>query len=149
MHFYSFTGGAHGNTVTVPFNYKLTENGPKQITLANVFGKKPDLKTLQSLVRPRLVEELYPDDDGADREWINTGTEDLSCFNCISVDKEGLTFNFQQYQVACYAAGMPSISVSYDDLKELFTPASPIYPIVEAAINERTKQSKVAVATLK
>jgi hypothetical protein len=144
MDFYSFTGGAHGNTVTAPFNYRLTNNGPKEITLANVFGKKPDLKTLQTLVRPRLLEELYPDDDGADREWINTGTADLSCFQCISIDKDGLTFNFQQYQVACYADGAPSITVSYTELKDMFTPTSPIYSIVKAATHESSTLTKTA-----
>jgi hypothetical protein len=135
MNFYSFTGGAHGNAWTVPFNYKLTANGPKEITIANVFGKKPDLKALQNLIRPRLWNELYPDDDGGDREWIESGTAELADFQCISVDKEGVTFNFQQYQVACYAAGAPSITLTYAELQDQFAPSSPVYCFVKAATN--------------
>uniref|UniRef100_UPI003BABDC1C RsiV family protein n=1 Tax=Parvibaculum sp. TaxID=2024848 RepID=UPI003BABDC1C len=70
---------------------------------------------------------------------------DLSCFKYISVDEDGLTFNFQQYQVACYAAGMPSITVSYNDLKDLFTPASPIYSIVKAAVHDNAETTKTAM----
>lgn len=144
LNFYSYLGGAHGNGYTVPFNYQLTSNGPREITIKNLFGRKPNVVALQNLVRPRLIKTLYPEGEGSDDQWINDGTAKLRDFKCISLDKDGVTFNFQSYQVACYAAGAPSVKFKYHELAHLFNATSPLYNTVLSA---KLKASKKHVAS--
>ncbi len=144
LNFYSYLGGAHGNGYTVPFNYQLTSNGPKEITIKNLFGRKPNVVSLQNLVRPRLIKTLYPEGGGSDDQWIKDGTAKLRDFKCISLDKDGVIFNFQSYQVACYAAGAPSVKFKYHELANLFDAKSPLYNTVLSA---KLKASKRHVAS--
>ena len=136
LYFYSFTGGAHGNGSSIPFNYTIDGTAPREITIENVFGRKPHLATLQKLVRPKLFKHLYDEEQSAsteDSEWINQGTENIDSLSDISIDRTGITFNFQSYQVACYAAGAPSIKVTFNELRTQFAKSSPVYQLATAS----------------
>ena len=138
MSFYSFTGGAHGNTVLVPFNYRLSTDGIKEINIDNVFGKKPDVGALQKLIRPQLIKQIYPDGQNIDKETIEKGTRTAQDFKCFTLKKDSITFTFQQYQVAFYAAGTPDVTLKFADIHNLFDKDSPVWKQVELAKAART-----------
>lgn len=126
MIYSSFTGGAHPNGWTLPFNYILTPTGAQELTLQNVFGKKPDLKALQKLIRPRLIEDLCAPEDR-----VNEGTATFKDLSCFTINKDGLNFTFQQYQVSGYATGTPRVTLDYEDLDGMFDRTSPIFKQVQ------------------
>lgn len=126
MIYSSFTGGAHPNGWTLPFNYKMTPTGAQELTLENVFGKKPDLKALQKLIRPRLIEDLCAPEDR-----VNEGTATFKDLSCFTINKDGLNFTFQQYQVSGYATGTPRVTLDYEDLDGMFDKTSPIFKQVQ------------------
>jgi len=109
------TGGAHGNFTTTTFNYDIKLN--KILKTQDLF-KDPNqyLQNISSIVKPRLKLELekiqFQDDiwleEGAGPKEVN-----YKQFVCTA---DGITFFFNPYQVAPYAAGAQDITITYPEL---------------------------------
>ena len=100
---YSFTGGAHGATTFISFNYN-----PKtktEIKLADLFTGQPDyLKTISDFSIKYLTGQIDP--QMLDKSWLNTGAGPVAeNFSVFLINKDNITFYIQQYQVAAGAAG--------------------------------------------
>ena len=121
---YVYLGGAHGGSVGAGQTFDRS-NGVK-LTYANTFlsEKRPELV---ALIKKGLVEYfkegLSQDGDTVnlrDALLINPDTLPLPAFD-PEFTKDGVVFTYQQYEIAPYAAGMPSCIISYKDLSPLFT----------------------------
>lgn len=108
---YEFTGGAHGNTGLITYTFNST--GLVDIKdILNLDGEN-DTK-LTKIVALKLKEnlgEMYNED------LLIGGLGLASEFTNFVVLDEGIQFIFGQYQVAPYAAGMPEVLVTWDELK--------------------------------
>ncbi len=131
---YVYLGGAHGGAVGAGQTFDRS-NGVK-LTYANTFlpEKRPELV---ALIKKGLVEYfkegLSQDGDTLnlrDALLINPDTLPLPAFD-PEFTKDGVVFTYQQYEIAPYAAGMPSCIISYKDLSPLFT--SFVTPLVPKA----------------
>ena len=101
---YAYTGGAHGNTrVTVG---TIDRRTGKRLRLANVFGKD-DMDALKSLLRQRVIEKL-----GGEYNLLDE-VEPTENF-CLMGD--GWHFVYNEYEVACYAAGAVEVEIGLTDL---------------------------------
>ena len=115
-------GGAHGQTVDVSFNWWLDQRRP--VVVGDIFA--PGRDWLRRLV-PLTLARLQAGDD-ADSLWkgveltkgVTDGVKDDKSWDLSS---EGLTVSFGQYAVAPYAAGMPSVTLSWSSLKPMLAPA--------------------------
>ena len=121
---YAFIGGAHGSCFgfgTMTFRFS---DGSK----VNGFLKDNVTKAMQPLIKKGLKEYF---NDGSD-EQIKTDAqliEQLLLPDNTSIiplpiwlpyphaSGKGLTFVYQQYEIACYAAGMPAFVLTWDELK--------------------------------
>lgn len=125
---YQFTGfgdigGAHGSTLSDRQSFNA--NSGVSLTYANVFG--PDARAkLAARIRQGLWEQYFkdeamPDMTLADMLLIDPDTLPLPQ-TPPAFEKDGITFIYQQYEIAPYAAGMPQCTFPYSDLKPLMLP---------------------------
>ena len=114
---YSDTGGAHGLQTTRTFAFTETGN---QIILSDLFtnGTK-GLSTVSDYVQKELVKEEL-----TNKEWVTEGaapTEDN--YRNFVVTDAGVTFIFDPYQVAAYAAGIKRVAVPVSEFRSIANPA--------------------------
>jgi len=119
---YSYMGGAHGSHSGAG---SLTFDKKNCIQFRN-FIKERTLGELQPIIRKGLLQ--YFADTGDD---ISDRTLDEYLFDHdgpIAIptlapcpEKDGLTFTYQQYEIAPYACGIPSFTVPYEEIKPFLT----------------------------
>lgn len=120
---YGYQGGAHGGTSAQNASFRCSDG--MILDYNNTF--RPDgIADLIDLIREEIwvqyFEPDYPDGDMADALLINPLELELpATLPCFGPD--GITFTYQQYEIAPYAAGMPSCTIPYDTLAPLMTPA--------------------------
>ena len=103
LNVYNFEGGAHGASYFVPINYNPKTKA--EIKLADLFPGKPDyLKTISDFSIKNLTKQI--DSQMLDNSWLNTGAGPTADnYSVFLINKNDITFYFQQYQVAAGAAG--------------------------------------------
>jgi hypothetical protein len=104
INIYNFEGGAHGASYSKAINYSPKEK--REIKLADLFipSQANYLKIVSDFSIKDLTKQIDP--GMLDSSWINEGAgpkeENYSVF---LINKNDITFYFQQYQVAAGAAG--------------------------------------------
>ena len=112
---YQYLGGAHGSLTVSSSNY--TRSDGRAVNLRDLF-RKPDkaLALFSELSRKKLAQRDLPQD------MVEAGTApDQDNFQTFLLEKDGLTLYFNPYQVAPWAEGVVTVTLS---LKEL-APAQP------------------------
>ncbi|HVU11911.1 MAG TPA: DUF3298 domain-containing protein [Phototrophicaceae bacterium] len=116
---YQFQGGAHGSTALLPFNFDLKNN--KVLTLDDIFTSTPDaIKLIEPIVQS-TVKTALGDMNVQDMLDAGTGT-DPNNYQYFSLDADSITFYFQQYQVAPYAAGIQKVTIPFSQLTSVLKP---------------------------
>jgi len=116
--YYSFTGGAHGNTTTSSYNYDFENK--KKIELKDLFAENFNyLKFISDYciedVRKQNEAQGYTPDVG----WISEGASpDLANFKTFVITKNSLIILFDPYQVAPYAWGIVSVNIPFSKFRE-------------------------------
>lgn len=106
-----YTGGAHGFSYPITFNYDRTTQ--RVLSFSDVFTTQ-GLPLLSTQARER-VEAL---DVNPDASWIEDGTAPIEDnFRAFVLTPDGVRVLFAPYQVAAYAAGIVSIDVPYSALQ--------------------------------
>ena len=115
-----YTGGAHPNSGYTSFNFDVKQD--KQLALSDVFlnGNIP-WDTISQLVQDDLKTQLGDMSDATTIEQ-GTGTNHDNYKNWAITD-DGLTFFFDPYQVAAYAAGPQKVVIPFVALHTLLAPA--------------------------
>jgi hypothetical protein len=129
---YEYTGGAHGGTGLATFTFG--KDGRLAIEDILEINNNNDIE-ITRLIEKKLISVLG---ENSSKETINEGlglaylrddnTLDLIKCNCdgfffgsnlqnFVVTDNGIKFIMSQYQVAPYAAGMPEVTLSYEELK--------------------------------
>lgn len=119
---YGYQGGAHGGTSAV--NATFNRNNGVILTYDNVF--KPEcLAQLIDMIKGGLWSQYFEEDNPgatfADVLLINPDELQLPAALPMFEDK-GVVFTYQQYEIAPYAAGMPSCVLTYRQLEPLMRP---------------------------
>jgi len=123
---YSYTGGAHGNTNSVAFNYDL--NRGVVLKLSDLF--QPNSNYLK-VISDYCIKEVKKSDLNDD-EWIRNGAgPKAENYESWNITPEGLQITFDAYQVAAYAAGPQEVVVPYSILKPIINPDGPLAAFVK------------------
>jgi len=105
-----YDGGAHPNTLVVAKSYDPKTG--KILRLSDLGIKKQSVKqNLKFMVIGKLLKQM----ELPVKEWIEEGVT-LKNLENFSIDNDGLTFHFSPYAVACYAAGMHKVFISFKEL---------------------------------
>jgi len=118
--FYSYAGGAHGNAgfYSVSFDVQTGEEIPLEAVIKD---KKQLLKVLET-----EISEKYPDLE----HWAESLAEALQFYDepldpelkaefTWTLDYDGVTFYFSNYDIAAYVAGVQQVTLSYYEYPEL------------------------------
>lgn len=101
---YGYTGGAHGGTFRDGMTFSLKDG--KQLGLADVLKAAPDYKQKLDAILKQKTKKVTFDEKGA-------GLSETPGFY---VSEGGITIFYQQYEIAPYAAGLPTYTISFGDL---------------------------------
>lgn len=110
-----YTGGAHGFRTTSYSNYNPKTG--ERLQLSDVVN---DVEKLTSIAREIFIEENNLDADlpiNAQGFWFVNDTFTLN--NNFKITPEGISFHFNQYEIASYAQGDFDIDISMDKLERL------------------------------
>lgn len=121
-----YTGGAHGFAHVLYYNLDATTG--KKITLDDIFkeGYKEPIRKIgekhfkeeQEIPANQTVE-----DAGYFDGFLGEGKKNSFELNDnFLISEDGLFFIYNQYEVCCYAQGMPSLTIPIDDIKHLIKP---------------------------
>jgi len=117
---YEFTGGAHGNYGVNYFNYNCKTHDI--IKLEDLFDKDQMNKLT------KIGEQLFRKDQGlADTDNFNNYFFENGIFvlpNNYSIQKDGLLFQYNIYEIMPYVDGMTDLMIPYDAISSMITDSS-------------------------
>lgn len=121
--YYSYTGGAHPNTVLLSWNFDLTTG---QFFTAELLAT--DGQAFSEAVQNELASQsrMVAAENGIPSEeffWSNY-EEILTAWSsyAVSFDETGMTVAFSPYELAAYAAGAQIYHLSYEELMPYLSP---------------------------
>ena len=114
---YSFTGGAHGGTYRVAYNYDVA-TGKRLIKLSELFKDNSDYA---SIINKAIKNEIakHPQD------FFDKKTSGIDGFTAINdktsfcIEPGNLVVFFSQYEISPYSTGIPEFKVPYTALKNI------------------------------
>lgn len=116
---YAYMGGAHGGTTA---NYATFDKADGVILTDDKVFKPESRPELIGRIREGLWKQYFAQDtslhDMKEALLIDPDSLKLPATN-PNFGPKGVTFTYQQYEIACYAAGMPSCTLTYDSLRPL------------------------------
>lgn len=133
---YSYSGGAHGNLFIRCLNYDL-ETG-KSIELEQLFSSQEKaLDLMSAYCESKLREDLGNE---VDEDMLRSGTmAEANNFLNLSLEKDGLTVEFQPYQVGPWSIGPQSVQIPLSELSSA-GPNPRIWPAGESAPKNEEQQ---------
>jgi len=113
-------GAAHGLTYIYGLNYDIGQM--RHIAISDLFKPGTDyLKQISDYCIKDIKRQL--DRHYADESWINEGASPKEeNFREFALTKDSLIIFFQNYQVACYAAGNPQVKIPFRRLENYRNP---------------------------
>lgn len=108
---YFYEGGAHGSTVETALNFDL-ESG-KVITEAEFFKPGYEEKLAEALTAH--LREAVPDQESYDTMF----THEIKPNGNFNVSEQGVTYIYNQYEIAPYSMGAIHVSVPWDEIRDL------------------------------
>lgn len=118
---YSYTGGAHGNWGYSPANYAFLRGSLVELT--------PDMIVPQAnwpALRDLCVQDLTTRGTSSPKDI----TFDHTSPPAITFTSYGLLISFDPYQAGSYAEGAYIVSLPYSKAKALFSPNTPLAPLL-------------------
>ena len=119
---YTYMCGAHGSALG--FGQTFAVSTGKRLDAEDMFLPENRLQLLD-LIRDGLWKQYFMAENESgeysslkDALLISPDTLPLPACPPLCTDK-GIVFIYQQYEIACYAAGMPACTLSYEALKPL------------------------------
>lgn len=130
-----YTGGAHGAYIIDEETFRKSDGHHMGWDIIDTISARP---TLNALIIEGLKEYFStPDDPNGDllneelqfMELIENPDADLMSIiplpsSAPALTAEGVSFVYQQYEIASYAAGLPSFVIPYDKAADILTPAA-------------------------
>ena len=117
---YTFTGGAHGNTVSLPYNFAIVGGSPKELRFSDVFRAGS-----QSEVSGRVLKKLSLVDRAT---YVGSGQVSAmtpEMLNRFVITKEGVKFLFDRYELAPYVNGDFNVTLLFSEIDDVLIPDGP------------------------
>ena len=109
--YYSYTGGAHGMTNKVAYNYDLKTG--KEIALADIFKKEFSYKKYMNkeiTSQMKNSKDIFFYDDG--------GFKTIADKQPYYISDGNIVIYFQLYEIAPYAAGFPEFRIPFSSVQD-------------------------------
>lgn len=121
---YIYLGGAHGGFCY--YARSFNRNNGAALTFDSILlpGKKAELL---DLIRQELALQYFESEDGeySMQDMLLIDPAELPLPACMpEFTEKGMVITYQQYEIACYAAGLPSCTLPYQAVKPLLNEAT-------------------------
>ncbi len=124
---YMYMGGAHG-MFGQTYLVIDTKNG-KELKLNDIFDKNA-----LAILEKRMIKKAYAYTDYQNASSLQDAgylVDKIEVTGNFSLTALGITFVYQPYEIAPYAAGMPSFLFTWDELKDLIEAESPVNSLLK------------------
>jgi hypothetical protein len=113
---YEYLGGAHGMSVNVPLVFD-TKTG-QRVEWQELAPGVSETRMAELLLKHRMddLKDMVDEEEGIDEEDIFF-SETIEPSPWFSIDKEGITFYYQPYDLAPYVFGVITVPVPWSELK--------------------------------
>lgn len=126
--FENYTGGAHGSHSYT--NFTLNTKDGKRITEEDLF-----VEDYQDSLAKLLIDEITKKNNLQDPK----GLEDIGYFsvdeiypnNNFYIDATGITYTFNEYEIAAYALGQTEVHLSFEQIMPLLKEGSPVAVMIK------------------
>ena len=115
-----YLGAAHPNNYSFSLNYNLKNSS--EIKLNDIFNvnQKEYLSRISDLALIDLANQSENLEMSLDPGMLESGTDaKLENFDNFNLTEDGIAFNFDQYQLAPYAAGEFHVIIPYQELNDI------------------------------
>ncbi len=112
--YYAYTGGAHGNTSLLAWNFDLDSG--KFVTAADFSGDPTDFSAKVTDELLAQMDKKAADAGMAVSDYFWADGADIAAqwtSYAVSFDDSGMTVGFSPYELACYAAGSQEFTLDY------------------------------------
>jgi hypothetical protein len=126
MSSYTFTGGAHGMTYYLPYNFGAVGGVPKRLGYSDIF--KPGTESVMS---DRIMTKLQLVDRAA---WVHSGevkSINAKQLNRFVITPMGVKFLFDPYELGPYSEGRFVIMMEYSEIMDLIDQAGPLRAVLD------------------
>ena len=104
-------GAAHGTFTMNVINFDLTTGN--KITLDELI-EPSKFKALKSLAKKKFLQQ-----NGAGGWWFTTEDQPFELAEVFALERKGIRFIYQQYEIGPYMAGLPEVFLSKEEVKNL------------------------------
>jgi hypothetical protein len=108
---YYALGAAHGSMTLNIINFDLTTGS--KITLDELIDPS-SFRALKSLAKKKFIQQ-----NGEDGWWFTTEDQPYELAKVFALERKGIRFIYQQYEIGPYAAGLPEVFLSKQEVKSL------------------------------
>jgi len=119
----SFEGGAHGSHSA--FGYVINLNTGDYVTEDSLFGTDYQ-KNLSEIIINKIAEANKVSDPKQLEDMGYNSVSDIVPNGNFTIDEKGITYYFNEYEIASYFIGITKVFIPYDELKVLITDDSPL-----------------------
>jgi hypothetical protein len=116
VHYENYTGGAHGSHSDTSHIIDLNTGLPLTETDLFVEGFQEDLAKV--IVR-KIAQKNQAKSAGELEDMGFFSVEEIYPNGNISVDDNGITYHFNEYEIAAYVVGPTEVFIPYDEIKQL------------------------------
>lgn len=130
---YSYMGGAHGNTVTT--NRVFDMSSQNTVTLSNLFTEESLSVVADNLRQALAIQNDCQTVDELIQSGIFFSAGDIEPNDNFLFDNKGLTWIYDPYEIAPYAYGPVTVSLSWNQLVDLIDPDSSVKAYAQSKIS--------------
>jgi hypothetical protein len=117
---YSYTGGAHGNTRLLPYNFAMVNGAAKELRFSDVFkAGAADEVSQRVMWKLQGVERATSIAEGT----VTAMTPEQ--LNRFTITKNGVKFYFEHYELGPYSAGSFNVTLIFSEIEDLLIPNGP------------------------
>jgi hypothetical protein len=108
---YYALGAAHGSFTMNFINFDLATGN--KITLDELI-EPSNFKALKSLAKKKFLQQ-----NGEEGWWFTTEDQPFELAEVFALERKGIRFIYQQYEIGPYSAGLPEVFLSKEEVKSL------------------------------
>lgn len=130
---YSYMGGAHGNTVTA--NRVFDMSSQNTVTLSTLFTEESLSVVADNLRQALAIQNDCQTVDELIQSGIFFSAGEIEPNDNFLLDNKGLTWIYDPYEIAPYAYGPVTVSLSWNQLVDLIDPDSSVKAYAQSKIS--------------
>ncbi|MGQ9856089.1 MAG: DUF3298 and DUF4163 domain-containing protein [Fervidobacterium sp.] len=113
IYYYTFTGGAHGNTVFETYN--IDAKTGKILTLADLFDGTCDYT---KVIKDEIIKQIKAEEQNYFPESIEYVIQEDFSNKTFTISKDGLQIRYQDYEIAPHSTGLPTFTIPWDKFEK-------------------------------